>query len=76
MPFDQDNRKELIELADSLDRHEPLTKLFAESEERASIAGDHVLARDLAWELGQLFDTYLHQSSDAERPTFACWSAR
>ncbi len=67
MPFDQDNRKELIELADSLDRHEPLTKLFAESEERASIAGDHVLARDLAWELGQLFDTYLHQSSDAEK---------
>ena len=67
IPFDQDNRRELIELAESLDRFEPLTKVLADAEERASIAGDHALARDLAWELGQLFDTYLHQSSDAEK---------
>jgi hypothetical protein len=67
VPFDQENRKELGELAESLDRHDALAKLFGEAEERAAIAGDHGLARDLAWELGQLFDVALRQPEAAEQ---------
>jgi len=67
VPFDQDNRRELIELSEVLDRQETLARLLSEAEERARIAGDHALARDLAWELGQLYDTYLHQPAEAEQ---------
>ena len=67
VPFDQENRTELIELADALDRHDDLAKLLSEAEQGAAIAGDHQLARDLAWELGQLYDTYLHEIEEAER---------
>ena len=67
VPFDQENRRELIELSDALERQEQLATLLSEAEDRARIAGDHSLARDLAWELGQLYDTYLHQPEDAEK---------
>ncbi len=67
VPFDQDNRNELLELSEALDRQEQLAQLLSEAEDRARIAGDHILARDLAWELGQLYDAYLHQPEEAER---------
>jgi tetratricopeptide (TPR) repeat protein len=67
VPFDGENRRELVELADLLDRQEDLARLLAEAEDRAHVAGDHALARDLAWELGQLYDHQLHQTDDAER---------
>src|SRR5207245_2892513 len=50
-----------------LDKQEDLAKLLGEAEQRAAVAGDHSLARDLAWELGQLHDEHLHDSDSAER---------
>jgi len=67
VPFDQDNRRELIELAEALDRQEDLATLLAEAEQAAARAGDNQLARDLAWDLGQIYDEQLHQPEQAEQ---------
>ncbi|HRI50804.1 MAG TPA: hypothetical protein PLW65_11535, partial [Pseudomonadota bacterium] len=67
VPFDSDNRRELIELAEALDRQEDLATLLAEAEQAAARAGDNQLARDLAWDLGQLYDEQLHQPEQAEQ---------
>lgn len=65
-PFDQENRRELLELAEALERQEDLAGLLAEAERAAARAGDHRLARDLAWDLGQLYSEQLHRIEDAE----------
>mgnify|MGYP000426233988 CR=1 FL=1 len=67
VPFDGDNRRELIELAEALDRQEDLATLLGEAEQAAARAGDNQLARDLAWDLGQLYDEQLHQPEQAEQ---------
>lgn len=67
VPFDQDNRRELLELAEALERQEDLAGLLAESERAAARAGDHRLARDLAWDLGQLYSEQLHRPEEAEQ---------
>jgi tetratricopeptide (TPR) repeat protein len=67
VPFDQENRRELLELAEALERQEDLAGLLAEAERAAARAGDHRLARDLAWDLGQLYSEQLHRLEEAEQ---------
>ena len=66
VPYDHDNRHELIELGETLERQESVATLLEEAERAARRAGDSQLARDLAWDLGQLFGEQLHEVEKAE----------
>ena len=67
IPFDQDNRRELLEIGEALDKQEHVASLLDEAEQAARRAGDHQLARDLAWDLGQLYGEQLHDREQAEK---------
>ncbi|MSP60174.1 MAG: tetratricopeptide repeat protein [Myxococcales bacterium] len=67
VPADPDNRRELTDLADLLERHEDLSRLLTSAEAAAMKAEQPELARDLAWELATLLDERLHQPAIAEQ---------
>lgn len=66
VPEDVDNRRELVDLADLLDRHDALVEKLGAAEERVA-AGHPELARDLAWERAGLLEQRLHQTEEAEQ---------
>ena len=63
---DADNRRLMAMLADQLEKPDDWAVQLSEAETAADKRGDNELARDLAWDLGQLFDTRLGMPSDAE----------
>ena len=65
-PADAENRRMMAMLADQLDKPDDWAVQLSEAEERADKAGDLPLARDLGWDLGQLFDARLGMPNDAE----------
>jgi tetratricopeptide (TPR) repeat protein len=67
VPYDHDNRHELIELGETLERQEQVAQLLHDAEQAARRAGDAQLARDLAWDLGQLYGEQLHEVEKAEQ---------
>ena len=66
VPYDAENRLELIELGETLERQEQVATLLEDAEHAARRAGDAQLARDLAWDLGQIFGEQLHEMEKAE----------
>jgi tetratricopeptide (TPR) repeat protein len=65
-PGDAENRRTLAGLADRLERPDDLAVRLTAAEENAERNGNKKLAVDLAWEIGQLFETRLGMPADAE----------
>jgi tetratricopeptide (TPR) repeat protein len=65
-PADAENRASLAELAQRLECPDDLAVKLGGEEEKATLDGNATLARDLAWDLGQLFETRLGMPEDAE----------
>ncbi|MDB4968610.1 MAG: repeat-containing protein, partial [Myxococcales bacterium] len=66
-PADAENRRMMAMLADQLEKPDDWAVQLSLMEEAADKRGDKQLARDLAWDLGQLFDTRLGMPNDAEQ---------
>ena len=66
-PGDAENRRMMATLADQLDKPDDWAVQLSEAEEAADKSGDKELARDLGWDLGQLFDARLGMPNDAEQ---------
>ncbi len=66
-PADGENRRAMATLADTLECPDDLAVRYGKAEEVAAKAGDQDLARDLAWDLGQLFDARLQMPDEAEQ---------
>ncbi len=65
-PGDPDNRRLMAMLADQLEKPDDWAVMLSDAEAAADKAGDATLARELAWDLGQLFDARLGMPNDAE----------
>jgi len=66
-PGDAQNRQRMATLADALECPDDLAVRYGDAEEAAQKRGEIELARDLAWDLGQLFDARLGMPDDAEK---------
>ncbi|HEX8953331.1 MAG TPA: hypothetical protein VF945_15860, partial [Polyangia bacterium] len=65
-PADAENRRMMAMLADQLDKPDDWAVQLSEAEARADKGGDVKLAKELGWDLGQLFDARLGMPNDAE----------
>ncbi|HEX6839861.1 MAG TPA: tetratricopeptide repeat protein, partial [Polyangia bacterium] len=65
-PADAENRRMMAMLADQLDKPDDWAVQLSTAEEGADKRGDVALAKELAWDLGQLFDARLGMPNDAE----------
>ncbi|HEX4458684.1 MAG TPA: tetratricopeptide repeat protein, partial [Polyangia bacterium] len=65
-PGDADNRRMMAQLADQLDKPDDWAVQLGVMEDAAAKRGEIPLAKDLAWDLGQLFDARLGMPADAE----------
>jgi tetratricopeptide (TPR) repeat protein len=66
-PEDAENRRVMAGLADTLECPDDLAVRYGDAEEAAVKRGDLALARELAWDLGQLFEARLSMPDDAEK---------
>jgi tetratricopeptide (TPR) repeat protein len=66
-PGDAENRRVMSSLADTLECPDDLAVRMGDAEQAAAKRGETELARDLAWDLGQLFDARLGMPDDAEQ---------
>ncbi|HEY2747131.1 MAG TPA: hypothetical protein VGL86_21055, partial [Polyangia bacterium] len=66
-PGDAENRRMMANLADQLDKPDDWAVQLSEAEAAADKRGETTLARDLGWDLGQLFDARLGMPNDAEQ---------
>jgi tetratricopeptide (TPR) repeat protein len=66
-PADAENRRAMATLADTLECPDDLAVRLGKAEEEAQKRGETALARDLAWDLGQLFDARLSMPDEAEQ---------
>jgi tetratricopeptide (TPR) repeat protein len=65
-PADAENRRMMATLADQLDKPDDWAVRLSDAETAAAKRGETTLARELAWDLGQLFDARLGMPLDAE----------
>ncbi|MGZ3405885.1 MAG: tetratricopeptide repeat protein, partial [Polyangia bacterium] len=66
-PDDAENRRMMAMLADQLDKPDDWAVQLSEAEAAADKRGETRLAKELGWDLGQLFDARLGMPNDAEQ---------